>query len=207
MGENRNILLIGAGGHARSCIDVVEMAGFNIIGIVGQRKEVGTRLLGYPILAADDDLTSLRDRASLALIAIGQVHTPLLRIKAAKAALAAGFNFPVVMSPCAKVSRHATVDDGTIVMHGAIVNANAHVGKHCIVNSRALLEHDSSIGDFSHLSTGAILNGGVQVGKRCFVGSGSIVKHGLEIGSDCLIAMGSKLHNNLPPNSRFLQEK
>jgi sugar O-acyltransferase (sialic acid O-acetyltransferase NeuD family) len=205
--QRPDILLIGAGGHARACIDVVEMAGFNIIGIVGQKEEVGTRVLGYPILGTDDDLPSLRGLASLALIAIGQVHTPLRRIESARAARAAGFNFPVVISPSAQVSRHAIVDDGSVVMHRAVVNAKSHVGKHCIVNSGALLEHDSSLGDFTHLSTGAILNGGVQVGQRCFVGSGSIAKHGLVIGNDCLIAMGSILLDDLPDNSKFLREK
>jgi hypothetical protein len=36
MSGPREILLIGAGGHARACIDVVEAAGFNIVGLVAR---------------------------------------------------------------------------------------------------------------------------------------------------------------------------
>lgn len=202
MSENRDILLIGAGGHARSCIDVIEAAGFNIVGLVGRSDEIGNCVLGYPVLGGDAELPALRARAALALIVIGQLDDPAPRLAAVAAARAAGYAFPAVVSPHARASRHASVGEGSIVMHGAIVNAAARVGCHCIVNSQALIEHDALLGDFSHLSTRALLNGGVRVGERSFVGSGSVVRQGLVIGSDCFVAMGSVVRDDLASGSR-----
>jgi len=203
MNDRRDILLIGAGGHARSCIDVVEAAGFNIVGLVARAEEVGMRVLGHSVIGADGDLPALRTRAALALVVIGQIDNPSPRIAAVAAAKAAGFDFPVVISPHAHVSPYASVGEGSIVMHGAIVNAAARVGSHCIVNSQALIEHYATLGDFSHLSTGALLNGSVHVGVRSFVGSGSVVRQGLLIGSDCFVAMGGVVKADLANGSRL----
>lgn len=203
MSESRNILLIGAGGHARSCIDVVEAAGFNIAGLIARANEIGSRVLGYPVVGVDADLPGLRAQAALALVVIGQLDNPAPRFAAVAAAKAAGFTFPSVVSPYAYVSPHAQVGEGSIVMHGAIVNATAHVGRHCIVNSQALIEHDTVLGDFSHLSTRALLNGSVRVGDRTFIGSGSVVRQGLVIGNDCFVAMGSVVRDNLADGSRL----
>ena len=61
-------------------------------------------------------------------------------------------------------------------MHGVIVNANAKIGKNCIINTKALVEHDAVVGDNCHISTGAVLNGGVQVKDNTFFGSNSTSK-------------------------------
>jgi sugar O-acyltransferase (sialic acid O-acetyltransferase NeuD family) len=202
MNKPQDILLIGAGGHARACIDVVEAAGFNIVGLVALADEVGSRVLGYPVLGSEADLPALREHAALALVAIGQLGDPKLRQASVALASSAGFAFPTIFSPHATVSRHAIVGEGSIVMHGAIVNAASCVGKHCIINSHSLVEHDAALGDFSHLSTRAVINGGVIVGERCFVGSGSVVRQGVVIESDCFIKMGSVVCCNLAKNNR-----
>ena len=75
--------------------------------------------------------------------------------------------------------------EGTIILHGAIINANVKVGKNCIINSKALIEHDSIIGDNCHISTGTIINGGVKVGDGTFIGSGSITKQSITIYHKC----------------------
>jgi sugar O-acyltransferase (sialic acid O-acetyltransferase NeuD family) len=197
MSDRRDILLIGAGGHARSCIDVVEEAGFRIVGLVGVDTEMGLQTLGYRVLGTDADLPTLRTHAALALVTIGQLDTAAPRMTAIAAASAAGFTFPAIVSPHAHVSRHAVVGEGSIVMNGAIINAGANIGRHCIVNSQALIEHDAAVGDFCHISTASVLNGGVRVGQRCFVGSASVVRQYLEIGSDCFIAMGSVVRKDV----------
>lgn len=204
---SKNILLIGAGGHALSCIDVIEAAGFSIVGLVARAEEVGNKVLGYSVLGVDADLQALRSRAALAHVVIGQIENPGPRLKAVAAASAAGFGFPAIVSPRAYVSRHAQIGMGSIVMHGAIVNAAARVGNHCIVNSQALIEHDSGLGDFSHLATRALLNGGVRVGERCFIGSGSIVRQGIVIGCETFVSMGSIVCDDLASGSHVPRRK
>ena len=96
-----------------------------------------------------------------------------------------------------------TLGTGSIVMHGAIVNAGAKVGNNCIINTLALLEHDAVIGDHCHISTGAILNGGVNVGTGSFIGSGCVLKEGLSIGKDCLVGIGLTVRHTLNDSTHF----
>ena len=76
------ILLVGAGGHARACIDVIEQeANFSIKGLVGLPHEVGSSILEYPVLGADEDLPVLISDCVNVLVAIGQIKTPEPRIR------------------------------------------------------------------------------------------------------------------------------
>lgn len=190
-----SILLIGAGGHAQACIDVIEREGrFAIAGLVGLPQETGGILLGHKVIGSDADLPELRQRHAFALVTIGQIKTPMPRTAAFGQLLALGFELPVIVSPGAWVSPHARVGNGSIVMHGAIVNAGAVIGDNCIINSRALVEHGSVVGSHCHIATGALVNGDVIIGERTFVGSGAVIREGLSVGSDCVIAMGALVH-------------
>ena len=205
------ILLLGAGGHARACIDVIEAEGiFTIGGLLGSVEEVGTRLLGYPVLGTDAELPALRREYPHALVSVGQIKIAELRIRLFELALASGFRLPTVISPRACVSRHAAIGMGTIVMHGAVVNAAARIGRNCIINSMALVEHDTIVGDHCHVSTAAALNSGVQVGEGTFIGSNVCVRQGVRIGERCVVGMGQRVlrdcsaGNQLPPRKVVL---
>lgn len=202
------ILLIGAGGHARSCVDVIEMQGdFEIGGLVGTIGGGHVHLIGnkqFIEVGTDRDLPNLAKRYQYALIAVGQIKTSKLRSQLFQMAIDIGFQLPVVVSPSSQVSRHAILGPGTIAMHGAIINAGVVIGSNCIINSRALIEHDAFIGNHCHISTGAILNGGVEVGQGSFIGSGSVVKQGLKIGSNCVVGMGVAVRSNLDNQKEFV---
>ena len=200
-----SIILIGAGGHAHACIDVIEQQGqYRIAGLVGMKEEMHTRHLGYEVIATDDDLPQLAIDYQYAFIALGQIRTPDSRVRLYQQATSLGFQLPVIVAPTAYVSRHATLGAGTIVMHSAIVNAGARVGNNCIINTRALVEHDAIVGDQCHISTGAVVNGGVSIGVGSFVGSGCIIKEGITLGSGCMVGMGLAVRHNQPDQTLFL---
>jgi sugar O-acyltransferase (sialic acid O-acetyltransferase NeuD family) len=189
--QQGKILLLGAGGHARACIDVVELENnFEIAGIIGQPVEVGTTILGYTVLGDDSDLPMLLAEYPRALITVGQIKTPNNRIRLYKNLVAHGCELPRILSPLAYVSPHARVGAGTIVMHGAIINAGSDIGCNCIINSNALVEHDVVISDHCHVSTSATINGGTKIGVGTFIGSGAKIRQGIVIGEYCVIGMG-----------------
>ena len=198
------LILIGAGGHAHACIDVIEQhGGYQIAGLVGRPNEMHAQHLGYTVFATDNDLAVLAKAFQYAFITVGQIQTPDHRIRLYQRATELGFQLPVIISPTAYVSRHATIGVGTIVMHGAVVNAGASVGNNCIINTRALVEHDAAVADHCHISTGAILNGDVRVGAGSFVGSGSVVKEGVILGRRGVVGMGVAVRHNQAECARF----
>ena len=200
-----NLILIGAGGHAHACIDVIEQQGkYHIAGLDGMSEEMHTRHLGYSVIATDDDLPELAKAYQYAFITVGQIRTPDSRIRLFSRTKEMGFQLPVVISPTAHVSRHANIGDGTCLMHGATVNAGARVGNNCIINTRAVIEHDTTVGDHCHISTGSILNGGVRIGAGSFVGSGSVIKEGVSIGKWCLVGMGISVRHSQEDHARYV---
>jgi sugar O-acyltransferase (sialic acid O-acetyltransferase NeuD family) len=200
-----DLILIGAGGHAHACIDVIEQQGvYQIAGLVGMPEEIHTQRYGYTVAATDHDLPELANKHKYALITVGQLQTPDHRIRLYQQACALEFQLPMIIAPNAYVSPHATIGAGTIVMHGAIINAGARVGENCIINSRALLEHDTVVQDHCHISTGAILNGGVHIGAGCFIGSGSIIKEGISLGTRCVVGMRLAVRHHQADQAHYL---
>jgi sugar O-acyltransferase (sialic acid O-acetyltransferase NeuD family) len=202
------LILIGSGGHAHACIDVIEQhGGYQIAGLIGMPDEMHNHHLGYAVIGTDNDLPALGKTIPYALITLGQIKTAAHRTRLYQHVVALGFHLPTIIAPSAYVSRHATIGAGTIVMHGAIANSRASVGENCIINTRALLEHDAAVADHCHISTGAILNGNTTIGTGCFVGSGSIIKEGVSLGHGSLVGMGCAVRHNLPDNAQFSGHK
>lgn len=193
-----SILLIGAGGHAVSCIDNIESENiYQIRGLIGTQSEIGKSQLGYSVIASDDMLEKLRNECLYALVCVGQIKSAALRIRLFNALLTIGYELPTIQSPYARISPHAQIGRGTIVMHGATVNAGAVIGENCIINSHALIEHGVKIESHCHIATGAHINGDATIGSGSFIGSGAIVREGIRIGHSCLVAMGEVLHADL----------
>ena len=192
------ILLIGAGGHARSCIDVLEEENqFEIAGLIEKGESIPNEILGYPVIGIDDDLKVLRQQYKNALITVGQIKLPKIRIKLYQLLKELDFTLPVIVSSQAYVSKHAQIGAGSIIMHGVIINANAKFGNNCIIINRALIEHDAVIGDHCHIATGATINGEVSVGNETFIGSGAVIRQAISIGKNCVIGAGVVLKNDI----------
>ena len=176
------ILLIGGGGHCRSVIDVIEQENsYTISGIIDTKELVGTEILGYKVVGCDDDLPHLHKTYKHAVITVGQIRSNDLRVKLFNMLKDIGYNLPVVTSSLAYVSKHAFIDEGTVIMHQALINANAKIGKNCIINSKALIEHDAVIEDNCHISTATIVNGGTIIKTNSFVGSNATTKEYIEV--------------------------
>jgi sugar O-acyltransferase (sialic acid O-acetyltransferase NeuD family) len=186
----KEILLIGGGGHCKSVIDVIELENkFSIAGIVDKKELIGEFVLGYNIIACDDDLQELFQKYKYAVITVGQIKSNALRVKLFDTLKKIGYTLPIIKSPLSYVSKHAIVKEGTVIMHQALINSGCTIGKNCIINTKALIEHDSVVEDNCHISTASVVNGGVLVKKNSFIGSNATSKEYVEI--DGFIKAGS----------------
>lgn len=202
--NSKKLILIGAGGHAKACIEIIESSGdFSVALIVGQEQELGLNILGQTIKHTDDDLAILREEYEYAFIGIGQIHNPEPRKEMHSKLLNLGYQLPAVISKHAIVSKYAKIGAGSIVMNGAILNTGSIIGESVIVNSAALIEHDVIIGSHCHVSTRVTINGNSKIGEGTFIGSGTVVRHGIEIGDNTFIGMGSVITESLPSTTKF----
>lgn len=131
------LILVGGGGHCKSVIEAAESMGLAIGGILDLLENVGGRILGYPVIGTDDDIPRLVSDFDF-IVTLGFIKDPYLRIRLHERIEAAGGNLATVIASTAHVSRHATVQCGTVILHHACVNAGALIGKGCIINTFAI---------------------------------------------------------------------
>ena len=198
----KRLLLLGGGGHCRSCIDTIEAQNvYEIFGIVQPKNDGVNEVLDYPVVGCDADLPALLSETSAAIITVGQIKTPDIRIRLFNLLKSYKAELPVVKSPFSYCSRRAVVGEGTVLLHGSLVNSNAEIGANCIINSMALVEHDVKIANHCHIATGARVNGGVSIGQGSFLGSGCVIREGVRIGERTVIAAGEIVLQDIPAGS------
>ena len=196
--SKKEIILIGGGGHCKSCIEVIESENkFSIAGIIDSEEKIGQTVLGYPIIGCDDELTQLKNKYDYAFITIGQIKSAQVRIKIFNQLKALGFKLPVIIASSAIVSKHSKIGEGTIIMHQCMINADVEIGKNNIINTKALIEHDSKIGDHCHISTNTIINGTVQIGDENFIASNTSFVNNLITTNNVFVGISSTVTKNL----------
>ncbi len=190
------LILIGGGGHCKSVIDVAESAGYRIAGILDRPEEFGKKILNYEVIGNDDDISKYVRSAEF-IISVGYIRNPDLRIKLYDLVKQQGGQFATLIASTAYVSRYASLDEGTVVMHHAFVNAEATVGKNVILNTFSNIEHGSIVGDQCHISTGVMVNGDCKVGNNCFIGSGTVLYNGVSITDGVVVSAGSVVRRSI----------
>ena len=186
----KDVIIIGTGGHAKVVADIVLSSGDNLLGFLSSDRSRDS-FLGRPVLGNDSDYQKFPNCSFV--IAIGSQQA---RERIAEAMPDA--DWYTAIHPRAVISSlDVEIGVGTTIMANAVVNPCARIGRHCIINSAAVVEHDNVVADFAHISVGVKLAGGVAVGQRCFVGVGAAACNGVSICSDCTIGAGAVVTQDL----------
>lgn len=190
-------VVIGTGGHANSILDLIQSSGDTVEYFVGINNE-GVQHKGIPIV----DFSEVNNFSSELkyVFGIGDYkirNRVIMEMNLSNQVL----RFPPLIHPTAFVSKSATIANGTVVFANSYVGPNSRIGKFCILNTGASVEHDCSIGNQNFLAPGTILAGRVIIGDNCFLGMGSLISDGISIGSDSVIAANSFVNENIPSNS------
>ncbi|MCL2773483.1 MAG: acetyltransferase [Oscillospiraceae bacterium] len=177
---SHNVIIIGAGGHAKVIADIVLKNNDTLMGFLDDNKPKNEIILGYPVLGKLDDIVFFDDKAVF-IIGIGN--------NAVRKSLSEKYNvtWHTAIHPSASIGIDVTIGDGTVIMANAVINPSAKIGRHCIINTGAIVEHDNVISDYVHISPNASLGGTVKVGECTHIGIGASVKNNITITNDCVI--------------------
>lgn len=167
----------------------------NIYGKGGHAKVVGSVLHGHDHLRFYND-EDFELYGGSWIIAIGNNKS---RKRIAEDVLDK-VEFIKVISDSAIVS-NSEIGEGSQILQGAVVQIDTKIGKHCIVNTSASIDHDCILEDFSFVGPNATLCGGVKIGECSFIGAGSVILPGIKIGKNCMIGAGSVVTKDIPDNS------
>lgn len=198
----KKIVLIGAGGHCKVIIDIIQSNNeYEIIGITNKNNGV-SKIYDIPIIGNDDLLKQCLDSGvEFAFIALGGLEDSKIRNKLFNIVKAIGYKIPILIHPKAIVSLNSDIEEGTCIMPGAIINSGVSIGKNCIINSGAVIEHDCIIGHNTHISPNVSIAGGVRIGNDTHIGIGSSVIQNLRIGCNVTVGAGAVVLDNIKNNA------
>jgi UDP-perosamine 4-acetyltransferase len=187
------VVVVGSGGHAAVCIDLLLQSGMDVAGAVSAAP--AHRPLQVPLLGGDAALPGLLAQGvEHAFVAIGD-NGVRRRVTAEVREL--GFSLVNAVSPDAGLSPSVTLGEGVAVMAGVVVNAYTEVGDGVILNTGSTVDHDCVLGPFVHIGPGCHLAGTVQAAEGVFVGVGSSVIPGCHLGRWSQLGAGSVVIGNV----------
>ena len=179
------MVLYGASGHGKVIVDILEANDVNIDYIVDDDPRI-SEFLGYEVRRNTGQYQE-------AIISIGSSQIRKKVVENIKVE-----SYPTAVHPTAIVSPRASVAEGSVVMQCAIIQSCAQIGRHCIINTGASVDHDCRIADFVHIAPQAVLSGNVEVGECSWVGVGAVVKQGVRIGRNCMVGAGAVVVKDVP---------
>lgn len=199
----RSVLVYGAGGHAKSVMEmIITMGKFEIIGIVDDQVPTKTMVLGFPVLGSRGALDQIRKMGvQLAANGVGGILDIKIRKRIFENLLQTGYSLPSLIHPRAVVEASARINNGVQVFANAYIGSDAILGSCSMVNTNAVVSHDCIIGEYSHIAPGSLLAGHVQVGQESLIGMGVTTAVGIKIGSNVRVGNGAIIYADVPSNT------
>jgi sugar O-acyltransferase (sialic acid O-acetyltransferase NeuD family) len=194
------IVIFGAGGHAKVVVDAIEVVGsYEILFLADANPaRLGTRLKHYLVRSEKEGLSAGASGLLSAFVAIGHNET---RKRIAQAAKAGGFRLATVVHRAAVIASDTTLGEGTLVMPASVINASSVIGVNAIINTGAIIEHDCRVGNHTHIAPRATLCGGVEIGDDTLIGAGAIVLPGIKVGARAVVGAGALVLSDVPDGS------
>lgn len=195
------VIIIGAGGHARSVIDILlQNDEYDIAGCIdncyNQKKSV-EGMHQIPIIGNDDMLADIhKSGIQYCFVALGSNN---LRARLFRHIVTIGYTPINAISKYAIISPTVKLGTGICIMAGAILNVNTIIEDNCIINTKCSIDHDCIIGANSHIAPGVTLSGTVKVGNNVQIGTGACVIDGITIGAGVFVGGGGVVVRDINP--------
>lgn len=188
---SNKIFILGAGGHTRSLINLLEYNNFEIGGIYDDHFDDHNEEIinTYTVIGKPDALK----KTELAVLSFGESE----KRKQLFLQLKDQILKENLVHPKAIIENYFETGFSNQIFANVFINSNVRIGVNNIINTGAILEHEVSIGDHNHISVGSIVCGRVTIGNGCFIGAGATIIDKLKITNDVIIGANSVVINNI----------
>lgn len=195
---NEALMIVGAGGHARSVAILAALTpGLTVVGVADRTAAtLGERIGSAQVVATFADMPRWRsDGIELVALAVGDNAE---REALFNQALACGLRPVTLIHPSVICDPEGTIGEGTVICAGAILGPHVRLGRGVIINTGSILDHECQVDDFAQIATGSRLAGRVRVGARAFLGIGCAVIDKKRIGIGAVIGAGAVVISDIP---------
>jgi sugar O-acyltransferase (sialic acid O-acetyltransferase NeuD family) len=181
------LLIVGASGHGKVIADIaLKMNKWKRIAFLDDDESIRSSL-GIKIIGKIDKAFSHLIDSDI-FVGIGNNS---IRAKIQEKLETEGASIPVLIHPNSVIGEQVELGAGTVIMAGVVINSSTRIGKGCIINTCASIDHDNLIEDYVHISPGAHLAGTVKVETGTWLGIGSVVSNNVTITSQSKIGAGA----------------
>lgn len=199
------IIIIGAGGHSKVIVDIIQNEQkYEIAGFIDNNLPMGYKVLDYKVLGKEEEINTLINKHEIfgGIIAIGD-NFKRSNVEKKIKQLRNEFKFINCIHPNSNIAFNVVMGEGNVVMAGATINTSSEIGNHCIFNTNCSIDHDNKIANFASIAPNAVTGGNVEVGKFSAIGIGATVKHNISIGYNCIIGANSLVNKDAKSNSVY----
>lgn len=197
---NAPFVIWGSAGHARVVADAIGQYGGRVVALFDNNPEARSALVGIPLHFGRDAFLKWRsgNEACSGAVAIGGSRGSD-RLGVMEFMSEHGITFPVIVHPAATIHADTKIGVGSHVLAGTIVAAGTSIGRACIINHRAGVDHECVLGDGVHIAPGATLCGCINVGSHAFIGAGAVIVPRTTIGEGAIVGAGAVVLADVPP--------
>jgi len=203
-GVNRllpSVFLWGGTGQAKVVRPIIDHYGSRVIAVFDDTPSLPSPFDDIPIYHGWDEFLqwiSDQDKEKLCFcITIGNPHGRV-RLRFHQRFIQMGLQPGTIAHPSAYIADNAIIGAGVQIMPGAIVGAESKIGKECIINTKASIDHENVLEDGVEIAPGATLCGLVKVGVNDWVGAGATVLPRITIGHDAVVGAGAVVTEDVP---------
>lgn len=197
----QKIVIIGAGGHGRVMLDVLQKQNtVKIVGFVDDNPQLKNQQIhGVQVIGTTADLPIFAASGIEGfLVALGN---NTVRAEKYLEALAAGLQPISAIHPSAIIANNVSLGPGVQIVAGVIVNPGTYIGANVILNTGCSVDHDCLLEDHCFIAPGVRLGGSVQVGEGAFIGIGATVLPNKKIGEWATVGAGAVVTRDVPPRT------
>ena len=195
----KDILVIGAGGHARTILSILSYyENFNVIGIVDRNRDFFGETIGSSIIKHEyNDLKNLKRKGiENAVIAIGDnverrsLFDILVKI---------GFKLPNFIHPNSFLEKSVKMGYGNVICMSANIGSFVKIGNNCIIYG-GTIEHESILKSNVFIAPSVSLAGRVTIGNSCYIGIGSSIIEKIIVGNFATVGAGAVVLDDVSEN-------
>jgi sugar O-acyltransferase (sialic acid O-acetyltransferase NeuD family) len=193
------VILLGAGGHAKVVLDLLQALNRQVLGICDPALAAqGTKSWrSLPVLGDDHAVESYAPAEIELANGTGSLPGNTLRRRLHVQFTRQGYRFTTLVHPSAILGSGVELGQGVQVMAGVIVQADTRIGDDVILNTGARIDHDGEVGHHVHVAPGAVLSGGIRLGNGCHIGAGATLLQGIQVGSEAVVGIGTPVLSNV----------
>ena len=196
---NKDVIIIGAGGHGKVIADIAKLNGYKEIYFLDD--DINKHKIGeYQIIGTSKDIDKYKEKYDF-IVGIGNNK---IRKKFSLKLNERKIKQPSLIHPSAVIDQTVNIGQGTVVMSNVVINADSKIGNGCIINTSSSIDHDCLISNYTHISPGVHIAGNVYIGEETWLCIGSVIINNITIGSNIIVGAGATVINSIDENGIYV---